>query len=91
VQADGEHVFEDVGWRLNVEDVCLDRPWSEALRFDAFLDGDGHVLMPGNFPVGAGDFVEEDAADGDRMFSRRAKPFSSTSSCKFAGLGTFLF
>ena len=65
VQADGEHVFEDAGGRLDMEDVCFDRPRTEAFGFDAFLNGDHYVLVPGNFPVGIRDFVEEDAADGE--------------------------
>ena len=65
MQANGQHIFEYVGGRLDVEDAGFGGPWAEALSFYATPDGDGHILVPRNLPVGICNLVEENAAHGD--------------------------
>jgi hypothetical protein len=67
VEAEGEHGFEDVARGLDVGDAFFEGPGSVAGKVVAGVDGDGEILVPGDFPVGAGEFVEKDAADGEGM------------------------
>lgn len=63
VEPHGNHVLQNLGRRLNVEHIRLDRPRSEPLSLDALMHGNGHVLMLGNLPVRIGNLVEQNAPD----------------------------
>jgi hypothetical protein len=62
MDADGDHLFKDFLRSVDVRDAFLDGPGSEAGCVDALAKGDGEVLVPGHFPVGAWAFVEENSA-----------------------------
>lgn len=64
VDADDDHLIEDGGGRLHMDDAFLHGPGGEAGSIDAGFDGDGQVLMPGDFPVRGGRLVKEGGSDG---------------------------
>ena len=63
MQANGEHVLENVCRRLNVRHASLLRPRSIVGHIAAFLSGDGEILVPDHLPVRVGSLVEEQCAD----------------------------
>jgi len=65
MESEGEHLIEQRGGWLNVDDAFFDRPAGEARDFSSFLDADAEVLMPGDAPVGVLVFVEKEAANGE--------------------------
>ena len=69
VDADDDDGLEYVEWGLAVGLAVLGVPRAEAGRVDAFGDGDGGVLVPGDEPVGVGGFVEEDGADDSGLWA----------------------
>lgn len=69
-----------------MKNVCLDGPWSEAFGLDSFLNCNGHVLMPGHFPVGVGDLVEENSSYRDKVRSKNWLDQRTNDS----GIGQFL-
>src|SRR5688572_32842266 len=66
MDADRKHVLENRLRRLNMHDAGFGGPGAESRNVDALADGDGKVLVPGNFPVGVGRLVEEQAANSER-------------------------
>lgn len=65
VNADSKHRFENVAGRLNMLNSLFDRPRTIALNIFALADCNGHVLMPGDFPIRFGSFIEERGADDE--------------------------
>jgi len=53
-----------------MEDISLHGPRSKVLCFDLRLYRNGYVLMPGDFPVGIRNFVEENTANGKAIDSK---------------------
>jgi len=60
VQAQRDHVLENIGRRLHVRDAALIRPRSIAGYVGALSSGDCEVLVPNNFPVRVRRLVEEE-------------------------------
>ena len=58
VKAHRKHVLNHHRWRLNMEHVGLDSPWSEFVDFDSVLNSNRDVLMPWHFPIHSGNLVE---------------------------------
>lgn len=76
MEANSEHVLENVGRRLDVRHTTLLRPWPVARDVDAGFRGDGEVLVPNDSPVRVGRLVEEERADGEAGLAEnsRSKP-----------------
>lgn len=72
VKTYGEHLFQDGGGGLDVLDAVFDGPGAEAGKVELTVDGDGEVLVPRHFPVGARSFVEQNGArdEGPRSKNR---------------------
>lgn len=65
METDGEHGLEDLRWWPGVMDAVFHAGEIEAGSGDFFREGKHEVLMPGDFPVRIGCFVEGDGLDGD--------------------------
>ena len=85
VKPDGDHVLQHLRRRLHVHHVRFHRPWAVAFRFNTFLHGDGHVLVPRHFLVRVWNFVEQDAPHRKEPFSKNG--FNQRSDC--LGVGQF--
>ena len=62
MQPHRDHALQDTGRRLNVQNSCLDRPCPISFGLHLLTDGNGHVLMPRNFPIGSFGLVKKDSA-----------------------------
>lgn len=54
-------------------DAGFEGPRAVAVDVEEFADGDGQVLVPGDFPVGVFVFVEVDAADDACVFTENGR------------------
>jgi hypothetical protein len=52
MESNRDHVFEYKSGRLNMQDIGLDGPRSEALCLNFLMNGDCDILVPRDFPVG---------------------------------------
>ena len=64
VQADGNHLSQNVDRGLNMVNAVLDGPGAKARDVAALADGNGEILVPRDKPIGGRRFVEENGADG---------------------------
>ncbi len=62
MESNRDHVFEYKSGRLNMQDIGLDGPGSEALCLNFLMNGDCDILVPRDFRVGIRYFVEENAS-----------------------------
>lgn len=67
VNANGQHVFKNGDWRLNVCDTGLLAPRTKSRNFDAPTCGNREILMPHDLPVRIRRLVEEDRAYGEAV------------------------
>ena len=65
MNADRQHLLENLDRWLHVWHAGLVCPSAIARDIDAVLRGHGQVLMPDDFPVRVGRFIEEEGANGE--------------------------
>jgi hypothetical protein len=65
VYSDREHALQNRDRRLDVMDAGFPGPGSVARHFRAIGDADGHVLVPGNKPVGGSGLIKKHPSDGN--------------------------
>jgi hypothetical protein len=81
VYTHGEHTRQDLDWRLDVEYAVLEGPRAEALDIFPFMNGDGEILVPRNYPVRFGTLIEPSDLDRpgltpqDLSRQSRGRPF----------------
>jgi hypothetical protein len=66
MKSNRKHPFKNRSRWLYVLDAGLGAPRTEPFDVDALPDGNGHVLVPRNFPIRSRRLVEEDCTDGTR-------------------------
>src|SRR5688500_12293426 len=52
VNANRQHLLEQLDWRLDVRNGVFRAPWAEARMLDSFTKGERQILVPGNEPIG---------------------------------------
>jgi hypothetical protein len=86
MKANREHLLQNGGRRLDMQDILLGRPGPEAFYLNPFLNGDSYILMPWDLPVGLRDLVKKNASDGKSLLSKNR--FYQSPSRYRAGKGT---
>ena len=61
----GQHVLHDLSGRLDMRHARLFSPRSVARNVALFLNGDGKILVPHNFPIRRRRLVEEKRSDSE--------------------------